>query len=76
MAKTLALALIPLLAVVAACSPNVVVLKQSPERIIYRYHWKGQVESLSVEADRYCDRFDKSAHLERQDIDSLEYVCR
>lgn len=70
-----AIALLPILAALAACSPNVVVLKQSPERIIYEYHWKGQVESLSVEADRYCDRFDKVARLERQDLRTLEYVC-
>jgi ABC-type nitrate/sulfonate/bicarbonate transport system substrate-binding protein len=73
MVKTLAL--LPVLAALAACSPSVVVLKQSPERIIYQYHWKGQVESLTLQAQRYCGRFDKEARLERQDIDSLEYVC-
>lgn len=61
---------------VIACSPTESVKRSSPDRIIYNYHWVGQIEGLTLDANRYCDRFGGEAHLERQDLLTLEYVCK
>jgi len=60
----------------AACGATGAVKRSSPERIIYDYHWKGQIERLSLDANRYCNRFDAEAHLERQGLLTVEYVCK
>ena len=60
---------------VVACSPTTAPVRSSPERIIYDYHWSGQIEALTVDAGRWCGRFGKEARLERQDLRTLEYTC-